>query len=552
LRYASTPRQRIAALRAVGPALFDSRHRDLIVDELARLDTNAIAEDAHLSYLAGAAATLRHDREAAIAHLVKAQALVKPRDRALAARIGFELGFLYLSRDERAAADATLLWAGGPGDDGSRPPADVVHLRALIADAVGDYRQARAGYRSAISTSSRALTRATRVVALANLAVSLNHVEPQESVSLCGLALATLDAEQLHPQIRPSVRNVLGYALICLGQLDEARNAATAARDEAREMDQQLVGLYASFNLAVIDELQGNTKDAEARLVDVSQAASAGNLAALDGWTVIRRAWLRLRDDDAAGARRLLADRFGARVPPIHADSLRMLRALLDLNDRRYVVARRTLLELVRLYHEKDDELDRFAVLLWLATLDRESGREDLARRNANEACAVGRAHGFRVATNFWGPELAATARAYATEENADFATALITLQEGAKARPRRSVVIREDGTITIAGRALSDDAWRQGGTGRRQLRLLFDTLRATYPAPIDRDRLTDLLWPDSEGDRATGNLYAAVNDLRHLLADVPGVTLQVKDQRYVLQLAEHVRLEGSKRSPTR
>ena len=550
LQYASTPRQRVAALRAVGPALFDSRHRDLVVDELAKLDASSIAEDARLSYLAGAAATLRHDRAAAITHLVTAQALVKLKDRALAARIAFELGFLYLSRDERAAADATLLWAGGPGDHESRPSADVVHLRALIADAVGDYRQARAAYRTAISHSSRALTRATRVLALANLAVSLNHVEPQESVSLCGLALATLDAEQLHPQIRPSVRNVLGYALICLGQLEEAQEAATAARDEAREMGQQLVALYASFNLAVIDELQGSTKDAEARLVEVSKAATDGNLAALDGWTVIRRAWLRLRDDDAAGARRLLADRFGARVPPIHADSLRMLRALLDLHDRRYVVARRTLLDLVRLYREKDDELDRFAVLLWLATLDRESGREDLARRSANEACSVGRTHGFRVATNFWGPELAATARAYATEENADFATALITLPEGAKARPRRSVVIREDGTITIAGRAMSDDVWRQGGTGRRQLRLLFDTLRASYPSAIDRDRLTDLLWPDSEGDRATQNLYAAVNDLRHLLADVPGVTLQVKDQRYALGLAEHVRLERTKPSP--
>ena len=546
LRYASTPRQRISALRAVGPTLFDSRHRDLVADELAKLDANAIAEDARLSYLAGAAATLRHDRAAAIAHLARAQALVKPKDRALAARIAFELGFLYLSRDERAAADATLLLAE-ENDDKSRPSADVVHLRALIADAVGDYRRARDAYRTAISRSSSALTRATRVLALANLAVSLNHVEPQESVSLCGLALATLDAEQLHPQIRPSVRNVLGYAQICLGQLAEARDAATSARDEAREMDQQLVALYASFNLAVIDELQGNTEDAEARLVEVSKAANAGNLSALDGWTVIRRAWLRLRDDDAAGARLLLSSRFGARVPPIHADSLRMLRALLDLHDRRYVVARRTLLELVRSYREKDDELDRFAVLLWLAALDRETGREDLARRNANEACSIGRARGFRVATNFWGPELAATARAYATEENADFASALLTLEEGPKARPKRSVVIRQDGTITIAGKPMSDDVWRQGGTGRRQLRLLFDTLRAAHPSAIDRDQLADLLWPDSEGDRAIANLYAAVNDLRHLLADVPGVTVQVKDQRYGLRLGQHVRVERAR-----
>jgi two-component SAPR family response regulator len=126
----------------------------------------------------------------------------------------------------------------------------------------------------------------------------------------------------------------------------------------------------------------------------------------------------------------------------------------------------------------------------------------------------------------------------------------LITLDEGARARPKRSVVVRADGTITIAGRPMSDDVWRQGGTGRRQLRLLFDTLRGAHPSAIDRDRLTDLLWPDSEGDRAIANLYAAVNDLRHLLADVPGVTLQVKDQRYALRLAAHVRIERAKPSP--
>lgn len=546
LEYARTPRQRTSALRAVGPKLFDSAHRDLVIDSLARLDAKAIAEDARLSYIAGAVAILRHDRAAAIQHLVRAQALVKGSEGALIGRIAFELGFLYLSRDERAAAEATLLW----GEEHAEGSSDVRHLRALIADSVGDYRQSREEYRAAIKGSSRALTRATRVLALTNLAVSLNHVEPQESVSLCGLALATFEAEHLHPQIRPSVRNVRGYALVCLGELDDARTTVTAALDEARAMDQQLVELYASFNLSIIDELQGRGTEAEARLLDVSMRATAENLTALDGWTVIRRAWLRLREDDEVGARRLLAERFGARVPPIHADSLKVLHALLDLHDRRYAVARRTLLELVRSYGEKDDELNRFAVLLWLATLDRESGREDLARRSANEACAMGRTHGFRVATNFWGPELAATARAYASEENADFASGLITLEEGPRARPKRSVVIRKDGAITIAGRALSDDVWRQGGTGRRQLRLLFDTLRASYPSAIDRDRLTDLLWPDSEGDRAVANLYAAVNDLRHLLADVPGVTLQVRDQRYSLHLAEQVRVERTKPSP--
>jgi hypothetical protein len=543
LRYARSARERIGALRTTGPRLFDSTDRDLVVERIGQVDANAINDDARLSYLAGAAAVLRHDRAAAITHLTRAQALVARTDHALIGRVAFELGFLYLSRDERAAADATLLWAES-AEDATRPSPDLSHLRALIADAVGDHQQARDAYRIAIRGSSHALTRATRVLALANLAVSLNHLEPRESVSLCGLALATLDAEQLHPQMRPSVRNVLGYAHLCLGELDDGREAATAARDEAREMDQEIVELFASFNLAIVDELQGRDADADRRLLEVSRRASMANLAALDGWAVIRRAWLRLRADDAPAADHLLAERFGSSVATAHVDSLRMLRALLDLHERRSAAARRTFLALSRIYGEKDDALDRFAVLLWLATLDREAGRADVARKNANEACAIGRAHGFRLATNFWAPELAATARACANTENADFANGLIALASRSE-RKLDTVVVRRDGTIRIAGRALPDGVWRQGGTGRRKLRLLFDTLRAAYPGTIERDDLVDLLWPESEGDSATQNLYAAVNDLRHLLSDVPGISVGAKDGRYGLQFGDNVRIES-------
>lgn len=545
LRSARSPRQIDAVLRAVGPRLIDGTKRDLVIAKLDPLDPTAIAADARLSYLAGSAATLRHDRPAAVRHLVQAQALVRPDQRALTARIAFELGYLYLSGDERAAAETTLLWAEDLLDEGetARPAPDVAHLRALIADAVGDYARARLEYRAAIRGSSRALTRATRVLALTNLAVSLNHVEPRESLSLCGLALATLEAEQLHPQLRPSVRNVRGYAQICLGDLDGARATMTLARDEARAMGQQQVELFASFNLAIIDELQGRTGDAEAGLLGVSRRATAGGLAALEGWTVIRRAWLRLRADDAPAARGLVMERFGDRVPAVHADALKMLRALLDLHEHRYAAARRACLALSRAYDEKDNQLDRFTALLWLATIDRAGGRDDIARRTANEACLIGRTAGFRGGTNFWGPELATTARAYADDENADFASGLIN-PGGTPATAAPSVVIQRDGTITIAGRAMSEDAWRQGGTGRRQLRLLFDTLRAAYPSAVERDRLADLLWPDSEGDRAIANLYAAANDLRHVLADVPGVTVRVKDRRYGIHLAQTARAE--------
>lgn len=525
-----------------GPRLFDGLRRDDVVARLARLSPDAIAESAALSYLAGMAAALDADQDRAIRHLVRAQALVGAEERALAARIAFELGYLYLSRTEHAAADATLLRA----QDGDGPilSPDVEHLRALVADAAGNYREAREAYRSAISRSSRALTRVTRVLALTNLAVSLNHREPRESVSLCGLALATLDAEKLHPQIRPSVRNVMGYALTCLGELELAREALEGAREDARELKQGRIQLYATFNLAIVDELEGRGADAAASLDDVLARARSADLAALDGWTVIRRAWLRSRDGDVDGAQRLVKDRFAAHVPAAHADALRMLHAVDDVRAHDYGRARSALLELVRTYGEKDDELDRFVALLWLATLYRDSGRDALARRSCNEACALGQAHGFRVATNFWDADLATTARDCSAPEYAEFVAGLISGAAPAEPRPRPTVVIASDGTIVLDGTPLSDDVWRQGRTGRRQLRRLFDALYAAYPSAIERGQLADLLWPDSDGDRSIANLYAAINDLRHVLSAVPGVTLDVRDGAYALDLggAAHLR----------
>lgn len=531
----------VANLPTNGPRLFDGLRRDDVIARVRRLSADAIHADAGLSYVAGMLAALEADPPRAVEHLLRAQALASPSDRALRARIAFELGYLYLSRAEHAAADATLLRARDEVGPDASP--DVDHLRALIADATGDYRDARDAYRAAISRSSLALTRATTVLALTNLAVSLNHRDPRESVSLCGLALATLDAEELHPQIRPSIRNVMGYALTCLGELDLARDALEGARQDASELKQGRIELYATFNLAILDELQGRGPAALASLEVVATRSRQADLTSLDGWTVIRRAWLRSRDGDFSGARQLIADRFGTHVPPAHADALRMLGAVDDVRANSYGKARSALLDLIRSYDEKDDQLDRFVALLWLATLYRTSGRDALARRSCVEACALGRTQGFRVATNFWDAELVATARACSPPEYEDFVATLVSGAITAKQRPTPSVVIGDDGTITIDGTALSDDAWRQGRTGRRQLRRLFDTLRAAYPSAIDRGQLADLLWPDSDGDRAVANLYAAINDLRHILGAVPGVTLALREGAYVLELSGRARL---------
>jgi tetratricopeptide (TPR) repeat protein len=523
-----------------GPRLFDGLRRDDVIARLARLSPDAIVDDAGLSYLAGMSATLDGDQSGAVRNLLRAQALAGPAERALAARIAFELGYLYLSRAEHAAADTTLLRA--QDGDGSSASPDIDHLRALVADATGDYREAREAYRSAISRSSRALTRATQVLALTNLAVSLNHRDPRESVSLCGLALATMDAEQLHPQIRPSVRNVMGYALTCLGELDLARQTLDGAREDARDLRQGRIELYASFNLAIVDELQGRSADAAATLENISARARVAELTALDGWAVIRRAWLRSRDGDIQAAHRLVSDRFGAHIPAAHDDALRMLHAVEDVRAQRYGQARSALLELIRTYGEKDDELDRFVALLWLATLYRSSGRDALSRRSGNEACALGRAHGFRIATNFWDADLATTARECAEPQYADFVAGLINAPASAEPRPHPTVTITSDGVIVIDGTPLPDDAWRQGRTGRRQLRRLFDTLRAAYPSAIERGQLADLLWPDSDGDRSIANLYAAMNDLRHVLSALPGVTLLLRDGAYALELNDSAR----------
>ena len=98
-------------LASNGPRLFDAPQRDEVVARLRRLSPDAIGASAGLSYLAGMSAALAGDQRDAIRHLLRARAVATRDERALRARIAFELGYLYLSRTEHAAADATLLRA---------------------------------------------------------------------------------------------------------------------------------------------------------------------------------------------------------------------------------------------------------------------------------------------------------------------------------------------------------------------------------------------------------------------------------------------------------
>jgi DNA-binding SARP family transcriptional activator len=96
---------------------------------------------------------------------------------------------------------------------------------------------------------------------------------------------------------------------------------------------------------------------------------------------------------------------------------------------------------------------------------------------------------------------------------------------------------------VSVDGEPLDESAWRVGRSGSGVLRRYFRALLSAYPAALLRDGLADLLWPQSEGDKAVRNLYASTKDLRRVLAGVPGVGLEVAEGRSRLTVARNVRV---------
>jgi hypothetical protein len=200
--------------------------------------------------------------------------------------------------------------------------------------------------------------------------------------------------------------------------------------------------------------------------------------------------------------------------------------------------ARQLLVEVERRAHEKGDPLTRFVVSLWLARVESFGGRSHVARRWLERACAIRKeTRGFRVSPNWWSSEIVHGAHALGPEPGCIddvgdvFAPPVPDL-------PQVAIV---SGQISVDDHPVPEERWRIGRTGRRILRRYFDVLLAAYPSGLDRETVADLLWPDSDGDRAIANLYAATTDLRQLLADVPGVELQVADGRYALRFGPNV-----------
>src|SRR5205814_3975020 len=197
---------------------------------------------------------LVHERsDEAMTYLVRAQSLATARTPLLIGRIAFLLGAIHLGRDEEVATDAVLAWAEGFLGAKADANADVVHLRALLAERRGQRDVATALYRRVLQRANVALTPMTRVLAMRNLAATLAHSHPRESSGLYAMALATLDADELDAGTRSTIDNGMGYALLCAGDIEGARLKLDQAHDEAHLLGNERVEVFASFNLAIAD-----------------------------------------------------------------------------------------------------------------------------------------------------------------------------------------------------------------------------------------------------------------------------------------------------------
>lgn len=520
-------------LGEVAPQLADSDLRPELALVLQRLPDATLTTSPGLSLAAGIIAAGDDRSSDAERWLVHAQEIAGGSGD-LEARIALELGTLYLRRCQRLAAESVLDWIEGRFGQRAAEAPSLVLLHALLAKHIGDHRGAIPLYRDAIHKADSAMTPVARVHALTNLAVALHHQDPAQGVGLCDLALATIDGAALDQRLRASALNIKGYAQICRGALRDARSTLRAARDAASRSDSTRVRGFAEFNLAIVDELEGSADAARRRLLSLKNQSSD-----LATWAQLRLAWLDLKDHRPATAQRYLSAR--PQAPEHYAEANATLYALVVLQAGDLATARHRLLDLARSYRDKDDVLTAWVLLLWCAHAEAKGGRDPAARHLLSRAREVAGSRGFVVSPNWWSKEPVATARHL--ERKDPYAAPLLPAHGAVEAAPP-PVLIDRTAEVTVGDQPLSPDAWRVGRAGCGVLRRLFQVLLAAGPAGIDRSNLSDALWPESDGDRATGNLHAATSDLRRLLLGVPGVRVVVDGQRYRLQTDPNVSVE--------
>lgn len=525
-------------LALAAPRLVDTTAYESLIDAIRHLASDDVLEHAGLAYALGYAALAEGQADAGIVWLLRAQARLQIDDWLLAGRVSFEIGAAYLSRGAASPADVLLLEAGV---DPKHVTGDQLHLRALADEAMGDYRRATELYREVLRGNAPSLSPATRVLAMINLAAASNQRDPAESLALSELAINMISARDLHRRMRPAALNVMGYAQICLGNFTDARATLARARGEARDCGYTRIELYADFNEAIVDELSNCHADAIRRLLDVRDRADTA-YPDLAGWAQVRLAWLGSMTGEPAPPASTVST-------PRAAQSMRYadaLRCIVAFDDSRRGRSAQALLELeacVQSAAARGDAASEFALLLQLAHVERSEGREPNAKRHVGRALAILEASTFRLSANWWS----ADAFDSFVELAHDPSTMNLIPPPRPEVRPTNwpNVQIRRDGSLVMNGAAFSP-SWATGRTGSKMLRRLFTKLIAQYPTPLARDLLADELWPQSDGDAAIRNLYGATNDLRKILADIPGVRVRVDSGCYGLVFDRNVRLVDS------
>jgi tetratricopeptide (TPR) repeat protein len=526
-------------LSRAAPHLVDTVDRDALLDILSQLPVQEIATRSGLAFATGYGQLLEGAIESGVSWLTRAQAALLPDESLLSARIAFELGAVYIARNCAIPAEVVLLGARHSADS---PNGDLLHLRALAAEAMGDHAQAGELYRQTLRSDVEVLSPSTRVLAMINLAASCSHRDPAESLALTELAVAMVDSRELHGRMRPAALNIMGYALICLGRWNEARDALEKAMAEAAIWRYDRVALYAAFNLAIVDELQGMRSSAESRLNYVGESASE-RFPELAGWVRIRSAWLAWLAGDAPEASSILAKAQTSLRSMRYAESLSCLQHLIDASTGALSGAISGFESLCRSAAMRGDSSTEFALLLRLVHLELAVGGERRAVRNAARAITILRRSSLRASPNWWSKEIVDSF----VEIAQDPITGVLMppALEHVSASHWPAVRLFADGTATIGG-TQKPLRWGAGRTGSRILKRMFCELMSSHPRSIQRDVLADNFWPESEGDAAIRNLYAATNDLRKVLVDLPGVRLCLGDHGYSLRFDDNVELVES------
>ena len=496
-------------------------------------------ESVPLLFAAGRRALLRGEGDKARVWLTRAQSRVSRRTpEALRARLAFELGCVLLDAGGTEAAESVIAWA----ESFSRQPSsDVLHLRALIADRRGKRTDAIAFYRRAIAKAGSALSPLSRVLELRNLAESLAHESPAESLTMYWHALETLRAHDLDPRLAPALHNGLAYAAICAGDLDLADAELAAASRDAVRLGIPLMHAYALYNRSIVAELHDDLDSANAAIVQARDISEVAKLRDLVAWCWIRESWLGLKRKDRAAADRA-ATSARKHSGEAQAEALATLDAIFTLIDADHLNAAKLFGDLAKGYLARSDVVTAVGLLLWRSVAYRRGNALKGAKAAAREACALRQRGPVRVSPSWWAREAVEAARVDGGERCAeDLLETTVAILDVVHATVEVSAA-----EIAVDGKAISDEAWRRR-SGARVLRRLFALLVDAYPSGISRDGLADRLWPESDGDKAVRNLYAAMKDLRRVLTSAPGLRAVARGGDYALHTDDNVVMRRGK-----